>query len=86
MSKPMSRRIAVAVLLGLIIVLGVFITAQAAAVNTGSVGARADVTAGDSYYASQQRGVTQSLSPFSSDFHKGGRGCEGENWVDAQDY
>jgi hypothetical protein len=86
MSKLLSRRIPVAVLIGLIIVLGVFITAQAASVNSGSVSGRADVTAGDPYYASQQRGVSQNLSPLSTDFHKGGGGCNHEVGIDPNDY
>ena len=86
MSKSLSRRIPVAVLLGLIILLAVFITAQAASVNIGSVSGRADLTAGDSFYDSQQRGGSESLAPFSTDSHKGGHGCNGENWVDADEY
>ena len=86
MSKSLSRRIPVAVLIGLIILLAVFITAQAAAVDTGSVSGRADLTASDSFYDSQQRGGSQELSPLNTDSHKGGGGCNGENWVDSDEY
>lgn len=87
MSKSLSRRIPVAVLIGLIILLAVFITAQAAAVDTGSVSGRADLTARDPFYDSQQRGwEPQELSPYKTDPHKGGDGCEGENRLDSNDY
>lgn len=80
MSKPMSR-IAIALLIGLIIIIGVFATVQAASSGSGSTKGRADLTAYDSYYSSQQRGVSQELSPYGGDKYKEGHGgCESERF------
>jgi len=85
MSKLMSRA-AVAVLIGLIIVIGVFATVQAASPGSGFVKGRLDLTAYDSYYSSQQRGISKELSPYGVDKNKNGHGgCESER-VDPNDY
>ena len=84
MSKPLTR-VSVAVLIGLIIVIGAFATVQAAAVSSGSLEGRVDAAAADPYYAGQQRGISQELSPFAADTYKEGHGCEGK-MLDSNDY
>jgi hypothetical protein len=84
MSKPLSR-VAIVVLIGLIIVVGVFATVQAASASSGQLKGRIDATAGDPYYASQQRGASQKLSPYRVENNKGGHGCESER-VNPNDY
>ena len=87
MTKPLSR-VAVAMLIVLIIILGVFFTAQAASASSGAVKGRVDATASDSYFSSQQRGGgAPLLSPYGMDgYHEGGHGgCESEG-LNSSDY
>lgn len=85
MSKPLFR-VTVAVLIGLAIVAGVFATVQAASPNTGVMKGRVDLTANDLYYASQQRGASQQLSPYNMNKDQGRHGgCESEGF-NSSDY
>ncbi|HEY5729336.1 MAG TPA: hypothetical protein VIS72_04750 [Anaerolineales bacterium] len=85
MSKSLFR-VAVATLIGLIVIAGVFVTVQAASANSGNIKGRADLTASDSYYSSQQRGASKGLSPYGAEKYEGGHGgCESER-IDSNDY
>lgn len=84
MSKPLTR-VAVVVLISLVIIVGVFATVQAASAKTGQMKGRIDATASDPYYASQQRGGIQAISPYETKNNKGGHGCESER-LDSSDY
>lgn len=85
MSKPLSR-VAIALLIGLIIIAGVVISAQAASANTGYLKGRVDMTAGDSYYLNQQRGAAQKLSPYNTNNFNEGYECERDKGVSSNDY
>jgi hypothetical protein len=84
MSKPLFR-LAVAALIGLIIVVGVFATVQAAPMGSGQLKGRVDATAADPFYASQQRGGFQKISPYQAEGNGDGHGCESER-VDPNDF
>jgi len=85
MFKP-SSRVAVAVLIALIVIVGVFASVQAASASSGSVKGRVDATAGDSYYSSQQRGFSSKLSPYGADNFTGGHDCQSERGISPNDY
>jgi hypothetical protein len=87
--KVMSKllfRVAVAVLTGLVIVAGVFATVEAASTNSGQLNGRIDATAGDPFYASQQRGASLEVLPYNMEGNQGGHGgCESEGF-NSDDY
>ncbi|NWG35375.1 MAG: hypothetical protein HXY42_13145 [Chloroflexi bacterium] len=84
MSKPLFRVVAIA-LIGLVLVAGVFFTAQAASANAGRLSGRPDATAQDPFYAAQQRGGIHSLAPSQMENDKDGHGCESEK-TDPNDF